>query len=405
MAPRVISQDQPNPTAPRGYADIVAFGPNGVMTLRNVTNPKPQVFNAVADFGLNKGGWRTDKHVRLVGDITGDQNADIVGFGETGVVVSINNGNNTFAPGKIVLNDFSYTNGGWRVEKHIRFVADVRSSGRPDIVGFGDAGVLVAQNTGNGNFAPAKLAVSDFGYSAGWRLDRHLRFLAPVVRGNRLEIVGFGENSVYVGLNNGDGTFSTGQAVIKDFCYSTGWRVESHPRFVADLTGDGLVDVLGCGSAGVYVALNNGGGGFGAVKLALNDFGTQQGWKVDQHPRFAADLTGDKRCDIIGFGDAGVYVSLNNGNGTFQPAKLVLSDFGVQQGWSVKKHLRFAVDLTGDGCADILAFGESSVLVSYNDGKGNFGPVRKVVDLFSFNGGEWTLDNSVRFPFNLLVEP
>jgi phospholipase C len=40
------------------------------------------------------------------------------------------------------------------------------------------------------------------------------------------------------------------------------------------------------------------------------------------------DLTGDGRADIIGFGDDGVWTSLGNGNGTFQPAQFVLADFG-----------------------------------------------------------------------------
>ncbi len=47
------------------------------------------------------------------------------------------------------------------------------------------------------------------------------------------------------------------------------------------------------------------------------------GWRVDMHPRFLADLTGDGRADIVGFGNAGVWVALNNGNGTFQAPQLV----------------------------------------------------------------------------------
>jgi hypothetical protein len=33
------------------------------------------------------------------------------------------------------------------------------------------------------------------------------------------------------------------------------------------------------------------------------------GWRVDQHPRFLADINGDGRADVVGFGNAGVYVS------------------------------------------------------------------------------------------------
>ncbi len=50
------------------------------------------------------------------------------------------------------------------------------------------------------------------------------------------------------------------------------------------------------------------------------------GWRVDKHPRFLADLTGDGRADIVGFGNAGVWVALNNGNGTFQAPQMVVDE-------------------------------------------------------------------------------
>jgi len=67
----------------------------------------------------------------------------------------------------------------------------------------------------------------------------------------------------------------------------------------------------------------------------------------------------------------------------------------------VKKHPRFVVDLTGDGCADIIGFGDESVLAAFNDGKGSFGPVTKLLDEFSYNNGEWSLETTVRYMVNL----
>ncbi|KWT75596.1 Rhs family protein [Variovorax sp. WDL1] len=43
----------------------------------------------------------------------------------------------------MVLGNFGYNAGGWRVERHPRFLSDVSGDGRADIVGFGDAGVWV----------------------------------------------------------------------------------------------------------------------------------------------------------------------------------------------------------------------------------------------------------------------
>jgi hypothetical protein len=158
---------------------------------------------AIPDFGYTAGGWRVEKHPRLVVDLTGDGRADVIGFGDAGVRVALNQGDATFAGQQLVLADFGYTAGGWRVDKHPRMLADLTGDGRPDIVGFGEAGVLTAPNTGNGGFGPVTLAVPNFGFTAG------------------------------------------------------GWRVEKHPRFVADLTGDGRADIIGFGEAGVWVALNN----------------------------------------------------------------------------------------------------------------------------------------------------
>src|SRR5918998_1042863 len=247
---------------------------------------------------------------------------------------------------RLEISDFGYTAGGWRVDRHPRFLADLTGDGRADVVGFGEAGMYVSLNNGDGTFTqPIQLAISDFGFTAGgWRVDRHPRFLADLTGDGRADVVGVGEAGMYVALNNGDGTFGPVQLAISSFGFTAGgWRVDRHPRFLADLTGDGRADVVGFGEAGMYVALNNGNGTFQPLQLAISDFGfTAGGWRVDRHPRFLADLTGDGRADVVGFGDAGMYVSLNNGNGTFtQPIQLAISNFGyVAGGWRVDRHPR-----------------------------------------------------------------
>ena len=60
------------------------------------------------------------------------------------------------------------------------------------------------------------------------------------------------------------------------------------------------------------------------VELVVENFGYDAGgWRVDQHPRFLADTNGNGRADIVGFGNAGVYVSRSQPDGSFGPVELV----------------------------------------------------------------------------------
>jgi hypothetical protein len=383
-----------------GAADIIGFGQDGVTILRNTFRPEPRL--AIKDFGYND-GWHVEKHVRIVGDTTGNGLADIIGFGDAGVLVSRNNGNGTFGPPGLALRNFGADAGGWTNAKHVRYAADLRKKGFVDLIGFGDAGVFVALNNGNGNFAPAKLVLKDFGYVAGgWKAGRHLRFLADTTGDGLPDIVGFGESSVFVSFNNGDGTFQPVKEVVNDFTHATGgWRMDKHTRTVANLSGDGRVDILGFGEDGVYVALNIGNGTFQPVKHAIQGFGYNNTWRVGMHPRFVADTTGDGLGDIVGFGSGGVYVARNNGDGTFATATIVLYEFGYDHGWRVDKHPRFLADLTGNGAVDIVGFGEDAVWVSYNDGKGNFPAAVKIATEFAFNDGQWAVDKTVRWVSNM----
>ena len=334
------------------------------------------------------GGWHIDKHPRFLADLRGNGRADIVGFGDAGVYIALSNGDGTFGPVRFVLADFGEQAGGWHVDKHPRFVVDITGNGRADIVGFGDAGVYVALGNGDGTFQPVRFVLADFGLEGGgWRVDRHPRFVVDITGNGRADIVGFGDAGVYIALGNGDGTFQPTQFVIADFGYASGWRVDMHPRLLADLRRSGRADIVGFGNAGVYVALSNGNGTFTfQPQPVLADFGFEAGgWRVDQHPRFLANVRGNGRSDIVGFGNAGVYVALSNGDGTFQPARLVIADFGAEAGgWHVDRHPRLLADLRGIGRKDIVGFGDAGVYVALANRDGTFEGPRFVLPNFGY---------------------
>lgn len=355
----------------------------------------------VRNYGYNAGGWRVDMHPRFMADINGDSRADIVGFGNAGAYVSPSLPEGGFETPILAVANFGYTAGGWRVDMHPRFLADLTGDGRADIVGFGNAGVWVSLNNGDGTFQNPQLAVANFGYNAGgWRVDMHPRFLADLTGDGRADIVGFGNAGVWVSLNNGNGTFQNPQLAVANFGYNAGgWRVNMHPRFLADLTGDGRADIVGFGNDGVWVSLNNGNGTFQNPVLAVGNFGYNAGgWRVDMHPRLLADVSGDGRADIIGFGNDGVWVSRNNGNGTFQNPELLVNNFGyIAGGWRVEKHPRFLADTTGDGRADIVGFGDAGVYVSRLLADGTFEPPGLVITNFGYIAGGWRVDMHPRF--------
>src|SRR5439155_1438899 len=95
------------------------------------------------------------------------------------------------------------------------------------------------------------------------------------------------------------------------FSYNAGWRVDQHPRMLADVNGDGNRDAVRFGYAGVYVDIATTAAHCFAPTCTLwtNAFSYNAGWRVDQHPRMLADVNGDGKADAVGFGYAGVYVA------------------------------------------------------------------------------------------------
>ena len=352
-----------------GRTDIVGFGNAGAfVSLGQANGLFANPVLAVANFGYNAGGWRVDLHPRLLGDVNGDGRADIVGFGNAGAFVSLGQANGLFANPVLAVANYGYNAGGWRVGIHPRLLGDVNGDGRADIVGFGNAGAYVSLGQANGLFANPVLAVANFGAVAGgWRVDRHPRLLGDVNGDGRADIVGFGNAGAYVSLGQANGLFANPVLAVNTFGYNAGgWRVDRHPRLIGDVNADGRDDIVGFGNAGAYVALGQINGRFANPVLAVANFGYGAGgWRVDRHPRLLGDVNGGGGADIVGFGNAGTYVSLGQANGLFANPVLAVDNFGYDAGgWRVEYHPRDLGDVNGDGLADIVGFGNAGAYVS-----------------------------------------
>ena len=269
---------------------------------------------------------------------------------------------------------------------HPRMMADVNGDGMADAIGFTEKGVSVALSNGS-SFDSTSLWIENFGYNQGWETDKSLRKMIDVNGDGMDDIVGFGNNGVSVALSNGSG-FDPASLWLNDFGYNQGWRKNSSLRILADVNGDGKADIVGFGNNGVSVALSDG-NSFVNAQRWVNDFGYNQGWRNDKGLRFMSDVNGDGKADIVGFGNNGVSVALSDGNSFINAARWV-NDFGYNQGWENIKHIRLTADINGDGSKDIIGFGNTGISVSKSSGI-NFSNASLWLNDFGYNQG-WKVD-------------
>ena len=335
------------------------------------------VFYFNNSFGNNTGGWNASSHVRTSADVNGDGKADLIGFGDNGVYVSLSNGSNSsYRQNWINWTPRTFSlSGGWEVSKHPRAVADVNGDGKADIIGFGDDGVYVALSTGTEfSYRQAWYTSSQntFCVNGGWEVSKHPRTVADVNGDGTADLVGFGDDGVFVALSTGSG-FSYRQpwytSSQSTFCVNGGWDVSKHPRVVADVNGDDKADIVGFGNDGVFVALSTGNSfSYRQPWYTSNQstFCINGGWEVSKHPRTVADVNGDGMADIIGFANEGVFVAYSDGS-KFQYRKLWSNNFGFNDGWDVNLQPRVSADVNGDGRVDIIGFDLNGVYVTLSN--------------------------------------
>lgn len=351
------------------------------------------------------GGWaNNDTFPRLVGDIDGDGRADLVGFGSLGVYTALTSAHGQVGSAALAMGIFGHDAGWSDQDTYPRLLADLNGDGMADLAGFGSAGLHVALATGGGEFAEAFQATPGFGAGpegGGWTDNgTYPRTFADVNGDGLADVVGIGSGGVHVALGTGGGHFGDAFLAAEGFGAGPeggGWTdAETYPRLLADVNGDGRSDLVGFGSAGVYVALGTAGGQFGEAVFAAAGFGVGAeggGWTSDgEFKRMLADINGDGRDDIVGFGAGGTWTALGEADGTFGDAFLALGSFGTDDGWiSDDLFHRTLADVDADGALDIVGFGTSGTYVAWGDGAGGFSEAELALDEFGNGaaGGSW----------------
>ncbi|MCG8314750.1 MAG: FG-GAP-like repeat-containing protein [Pseudomonadales bacterium] len=271
---------------------------------------------------------------------------------------------------------------GWDLSKHLFYTRDLNLDGTDDIIGFGKKGVYVMSSSrGSVDFV-----LNKYGSNQGWNTDDHIRVLADIDGNGMLDIVGFGDNGVSTALSDGDFGFNNQGNVLSTFGYNQGYSVKANPRYVVDINGDRFADIVAFGDAGVEVALSNGNGSFAPPVNVLSLFGVDQGWKHKKHKRFIADVNGDGSPDIVAMGESNIEVALGVGDGTFNYIGVVLSDYTIGQGWTSTEE-RYLVDINGDGNSDIVGFYTDGLHVALANGLGSFVNLGRVSSSYSSSSG------------------
>jgi hypothetical protein len=333
---------------------------SGTLVNVDLTGPAYSTAFAAKSRWINDFKWASqDTHPRLLGDVNGDGMDDVVGFHNIGVFVALSDGSEFGAKSRWI-NDFG-TSRGWTSQNiKPRFVGDVNGDGMDDIVGFHGAGVYVSLSNGS-RFDAKSQWIADFRWP---NQNEYPRFVVDVNGDGMDDIVGFHNTGVFVALSNGS-SFDPKSRWLADFGLARNWSSQlEYPRAVADANGDGLADVIGYHKRGVFVALSDG-AGFDPKSRWIADFGNEGVWpNQNVYPRLTVDVNGDGRADIVGFHNTGVFVALSSGT-AFDPKSMWIRDFGVNRGWTSQEETpRLVGPLGTTGRGDIAGSRATGVFVA-----------------------------------------
>jgi hypothetical protein len=377
----------------------------------------PKVFAnfAVTDFLNNFSiaqGWYTADTPRMLADINGDGKDDLVGFGTAAVYVSFGQGSSAQYNGGAslsstvpLINDLTSAQGfSTAYQRGVDFVGNFTSSPADKFATIWSEGAdgfhydvatgsTSYVDSGGQSYSVPAYGVSrsygDFGFAQGWTQNYTIDVGFVSKKDSYASVAGFGEAGLLIGPQAFSPTANASEVYLAGGSQSlgntAGWdstvdvrAIRDYKGNVIDLNGDGIMDVVGMGPSGLVYALGNYTPGstpgsniysLGTLQTAEvgatgsgSEFGQAQGWDNSNTLRFIADVNGDGHPDIVGFGGAGVYVSLgktpnSDGSGAFGQAYLASPDFGTDQGWSNTLDVRTLGDVFGNGEIDIVGFG------------------------------------------------
>ncbi len=336
---------------------------DGIPDLLYATADTPVVLHALLADG--RGGYRPGQDVILpaslsavckLADVTGDGKLDALCTGlypSTVVAVLPGNGDGTF--GAPIVSSLPSAAGA--ASLFVATVADLNHDGQADvIVSDGGLSLYPMLGDGAGNFTPTASAAADVYVSQVLVTDLNGDgFPDLVVQASSLNTA--------VLFGHGDGTFT--QPV-----QYTG----SYGAALADVDGDGHLDLVGGGDGILKIFHGNADGSFSSTPIATVDYSDDQydgsGLGTYSLPLACLDLNGDGIPDVLAYGYDGLTVILG------QPGLT----FGVPQHFAVGESIfegllsggSLLLDMNGDGHPDFVSAGPSGIYIDYGRADGSF---------------------------------
>ena len=261
------------------------------------------------------GSFATDGYPNnvVLADFNGDKKLDFATSNNAGEweTVALGNGDGTFRSSQ----SYGYT---WSGTVSGIATADMNNDGILDIVEAGGGtgvGITVLLGSSHGGFgSPISTAV---GCGQANRGGVSYIALGDVNGDHKVDVVanmtnsggGCPNNEVAVLLGAGKGKFKA------PVYYSTGTTQQSYSVTLADLRGDGRLDILTSnGDGSLSVLLNNGKGVYGTANVIAGASGTEAASMA------IGDFNNDGKLDLAltNYGATAVNLLLGNGDGTFQ---------------------------------------------------------------------------------------
>lgn len=236
-------------------------------------------------------------------------------------------------------------------------------SGLPDVLQATDTGFWLRENLGDGVFGAARAVAAP----AQTRLADRGVFISDMDGDGWGDLVVAGGDRVYAAQAGG------GWAVPMRIGQGPSVDLDDPSVRLADLTGNGLPDLLQQGSGAWWFHENRGNGAWASpVRVTAS-----AAVRLDDPRVHLTDLSGDGLSDLVYMGTDEIVVWPGRGRGRFADPVSVDNPF-PRAARLEPRAFRF-VDLTGSGQADLLYVQGGVAMAACNRGDLSFGPPRTIV--------------------------